>query len=64
MELSPTDVNAIIFGCTGLWMITWALIMNTKNFTSAFIFKVIPFFGGMANLIACAVNAGWIGSLI
>jgi hypothetical protein len=42
----------------GVWNITMSLVMNTKNFVSALIFKIVPFFGGLGLLYIGAKNAG------
>ena len=51
--------NIILMICSAFWIIL-ALITNTKDIMSAIVFKVIPFFTGLA-IIICAMNSlGWI----
>lgn len=40
--------NFIIYSnlIIGVWLIIMALAIQTKNFRSALVFKIIPFFGG------------------
>jgi len=45
---------------TGVWMIATALIMKTEDFSSSLTFKIIPFFLGLACLLATGVQVGWI----
>ena len=53
-------VGIILMICSLYWII-FSLIQITQNFKSALVFKVIPFFTGLATMI-CAMNLfGWIG---
>lgn len=50
----------VVLVVCGIYWIAGALIVNTKNWQSALLFKVIPFFTGLANIV-CAMDAfGWI----
>ncbi len=40
------DICSIISLITGLYLIISALALNTKNFSSSLVFKIIPFFLG------------------
>ena len=40
------DICSIIPLITGLYLIVSGLVLNTKNFQSALVFKIIPFFLG------------------
>ena len=42
----------------GAFSIVMSFAMHTKNFRSALIFKIVPFFGGMAILVQAAANVG------
>lgn len=42
----------------GVFSIAMSFAMHTKNFHSALVFKIVPFFGGMAILVQAAANAG------
>jgi hypothetical protein len=42
----------------GIYLIISSLVMNTGNFKSAFLFKVLPFFSGLYLLIVYAVSIG------
>lgn len=44
----------------GIWLISIALMMQTKNLKSSIIFKVIPFFLGTACLYAGSKLLGWL----
>jgi hypothetical protein len=50
----------IIVLVSGVFMIVFSLIMNTKNLKSSIVFKVIPFFLGLADIFVFAVLMGWI----
>jgi uncharacterized protein YebE (UPF0316 family) len=50
----------IISLITAIWMITLSLLLSTKDMISTIIFKVIPFFIGIANLIMGLKLLGWI----
>ena len=52
-------ISAYIILVTGVWLVTWSLIMDTHNVKSAFIFKVIPFFLGLANIVVSGKILGW-----
>lgn len=45
---------------TALWLITTSLAMQTGNFKSSLLFKVIPFGLGMCCLYSAAKLFGWI----
>ena len=49
------NIAVILFG---VFNITMSFVMNTKNFRSALLFKIVPFFGGMAILVQAAAKAG------
>lgn len=42
----------------GVFNIVMSFALHTKNFYSALLFKIVPFFGGMAILVQAAANAG------
>jgi hypothetical protein len=51
----------IIILATGVWLSAGALIINANsNLMSKIIFKVVPFFLGLANLFVGAKMIGWI----
>jgi len=45
------NIFAWYFLSSGLYLIVLSLIVNAKNIPSSFIFKVIPFFIGVGNLL-------------
>lgn len=47
-------------GLTGIWLISIVLMMETKNFISFAILKLVPFFLGLACLFSSAKLFGWI----
>ncbi len=51
----------IILLATGVWLVSNALILSTKNFKSSLLFKVVPFFLGLACLWAGAKALGILG---
>ena len=52
-------MGTILIICGVYWVI-FSLITNTKSLLSAIIFKIIPFFTGLATII-CAMDVfGWI----
>lgn len=42
----------------GVFNIAMSFVMHTENFYSSLLFKIVPFFGGMAILVQAAANAG------
>ena len=44
---------------TGLFLVSIALMMKTKNVRSSIVFKVIPFMFGLANLFSSGVLFGF-----
>lgn len=44
----------------GMWMISMVLITNASGILNNLIFKVIPFFIGMASMYTSAKLLGWI----
>ena len=50
-------VNIIVM-MFGVFNVAMSFAMHTKNFYSALIFKIVPFFGGMAILVQAAANVG------
>lgn len=51
------EILLMICGC--YWII-FSLILNTKDFKSGLLFKVIPFFSGVANCICAMDMMEWI----
>jgi len=45
---------------SGLFMIIFALVMQTTNFVSSIVFKVIPFLLGIACLMSFLYLIGWL----
>lgn len=41
------NINAIITLVAGLYFVILSFVLNTKNFKSAFVFKVLPFIFGV-----------------
>lgn len=53
-------IMGIILIVCGAYWITYALTINTKSCLSSMLFKVIPFFTGLANIV-CAMDVfGWV----
>lgn len=50
---------AIILMICGVFWITFSLVIHTKNFISAFCFKAIPFFMGLAVTLCAMDLLGW-----
>ena len=50
-------INAVP-GVMGMFMIVMALVTDTQNFISSLVFKVIPFFLGIAGLFSCVKLTG------
>lgn len=46
---------------TAIWLIVTGLTMQTGNFKSAMLFKVIPFGLGMCCLFSAGKLFGWLG---
>ena len=52
-------MGIILMVCGVIWCIL-GLITNTRNIQSAIVYKVVPFFTGLANIV-CAMNLfGWV----
>lgn len=52
-------MGIILMICGCIWIIQ-SFILNTKNFRSTILFKVLPFFTGFATIF-CAMNIfGWV----
>jgi len=45
------NIANYIVGITGVYLIIGALVIHTQNTMSAIIFKVIPFFLGLCNIL-------------
>lgn len=50
----------IILMVCGVWWIIFGLLNNTRNIKSAIIFKVIPFFTGLATVVCAMDLIGWV----
>ena len=50
-------INLIVM-LFGVFSIVMSFAMNTRNFMSAILFKIVPFFGGFAIMIQAAIIAG------
>jgi hypothetical protein len=57
-KMNPTI--GVILLVAGVWLVSNAMIMKTKNIPSSLIFKVLPFFIGMACLWAGAKWFSWV----
>jgi hypothetical protein len=53
-------IITIVLAVTGIWNLAWALISKTKNLISSILFKVVPFFFGLALLFCIVLLNGWI----
>lgn len=53
-------VMGIILMICGVYWTANALLLNTKNWQSALLFKVIPFFTGLANIVCAMDLFGWV----
>jgi len=51
------DIGILVIG---FYLIVWSLIGRTKNFKSAFFFKILPFFSGLFLLIYYGNTIGMI----
>lgn len=51
---------ANILTVCGLFWIIFALIVNTRKFVAAILFKVIPLFTGLATLLCAMDLYGWV----
>lgn len=52
-------MGIILMVCGAYWIAN-ALLLNTKGWQAAMLFKVIPFFTGLANIV-CAMDVfGWV----
>jgi len=51
------SITIFIIGC--IWA-TFGLILNTKNFKSALLFKVFPLFSGIFTMYYAATILHWI----
>ncbi len=49
----------IVLMVCGIFWIVFSLIQNTKNLISAIIFKVVPFFTGLATILCAMDLFGW-----
>jgi len=45
-----TLIASVLLAC-GIYLVWLAMLMNTKNMISAFIFKMIPILFGIANIL-------------
>lgn len=54
-------INSIV-AITGIWLVTTALLTNTKNAMSAIVFKVIPMFLGLSCIFSALILFGIINS--
>jgi hypothetical protein len=45
---------------SGVFLISFSLAVKTENFKSALVFKIIPFFLGLADIFVFAVLMQWI----
>lgn len=52
-------METILMIC-GIYWIFFSLIQNTLNFKSAIVFKVIPFFAGLATVVCAMDLLGWV----
>lgn len=52
-------MGIILMVCGAYWTAN-ALLLNTKNWQSAMIFKVITFFTGLANIVCAMDLFGWV----
>ena len=50
----------IILMICGVYWVFYSLTANTKNLPSAILFKVIPFFTGLATIICAMDSFGWV----
>jgi len=46
--------------CSGLFLIVSSLLLRTKNFQSAFYFKILPMLLGLGSLFSGLKLFGWI----
>lgn len=53
------NMGIILMVC-GVYWITTAFITNTRNLLSTTIFKVIPFFTGLATVLCAMDSFGWV----
>lgn len=53
-------IMGIILMVCGAYWIANALLLNTKNWQSAMLFKVIPFFTGLATIVCAMDLFGWV----
>ena len=50
----------ITSGIAGLYLICLSFALNTKNYRSLFVFKIVPFFTGLACLLSVIKLIGWV----
>lgn len=53
-------IMGIILMVCGAYWISNALLLSTKNWQSAMLFKVIPFFTGLATMVCAMDLFGWV----
>lgn len=53
-------IMEIILMICGAYWIFFSLINHTNNVKSSIIYKVIPFFTGLANIVCAADMFGWV----
>ena len=53
-------IMGIILMVCGVWWIIFALLTKTKNVWSSILFKVIPFFTGLATIVCAMDLFGWV----
>lgn len=52
-------MGIILMVCGAFWII-FSLLNNTRNIKSAILFKVIPFFTGLATIVCAMDLFGWV----
>ena len=52
-------MGIILMVCGAFWTI-FSLLTNTRNIKSAILFKVIPFFTGLATIVCAMDLFGWV----
>ena len=53
-------IMEIILMVCGVFWIVFSLIQNTRNIKSALVFKVIPFFTGVATIVCAMDLLSWV----